>query len=160
MLFRSPLLIGCLIIPVVFWLRRSLAETEAFLCSTPAQRSREVFALIGANWQPVAIGVMMSILTTTTFYLITVYTPTFGSQALHLAPVSSMVVTLFVGLSNFIWLPIGGAISDRIGRRPLLFLVPCVALLTAYPAMTWLVASPSCSKCAPASCQCRIRGQR
>jgi MHS family citrate/tricarballylate:H+ symporter-like MFS transporter len=89
---------------------------------------------------------MMSILTTTTFYLITVYTPTFGSQALHLAPVSSMIVTLFVGLSNFIWLPVGGALSDRIGRRPLLFIIPSLALLTAYPAMSWLVAEPSFAK--------------
>jgi MHS family citrate/tricarballylate:H+ symporter-like MFS transporter len=56
------------------------------------------------------------------------------------------VVTLCVGLSNLIWLPIGGAISDRIGRRPLLFAVPMVALLTAYPAMSWLVVDPSFAK--------------
>jgi MFS transporter, MHS family, citrate/tricarballylate:H+ symporter len=144
--WRVPLLIGCLIIPVVFWLRRSLEETAAFRNSQPARSSREVWQLIAANWRLVGIGVMMSILTTTTFYLITVYTPTFGTQALHLAPVTAMIVTLCVGLSNFIWLPVGGAISDRIGRRPLMFIVPMTALATAYPAMLWLVAEPSFEK--------------
>ena len=144
--WRVPLLIGCLIIPVVFWLRRSLQETEAFLCSRPPTATREVMQLLSENWRVVAVGVMMSILTTTTFYLITVYTPTFGSKELHLAPVESMIVTFCVGLSNFIWLPIGGAISDRIGRRPLLFIIPSLALLTAYPAMSWLVAEPSFAK--------------
>jgi nitrate/nitrite transporter NarK len=102
--------------------------------------------LLTENWRIVTIGMMLSILTTTTFYLITVYTPTFGSQVLKLAPVDNMLVTLCVGLSNFIWLPVGGAISDRIGRRPLLFAVPMAALLTAYPAMLWLVADPSFGK--------------
>jgi MFS family permease len=144
--WRVPLLIGCLIIPVVFWLRRSLKETDAFLCSRPPTATREVMQLLSENWRVVAVGVMMSILTTTTFYLITVYTPTFGSKELHLAPVQSMIVTFCVGLSNFIWLPVGGAISDRIGRRPLLFIIPALALLTAYPAMSWLVVEPSFAK--------------
>ena len=144
--WRIPLLIGCAIIPLVFWLRSSLQETEAFLCSRPVQATSEVLRLLGENWRLVAVGVMMSILTTTTFYMITVYTPTFGTQALHLSSLSSMVVTLCVGLSNFIWLPIGGALSDRIGRRPLLFAIPLVALATAYPLMTWLVADPSFAK--------------
>ena len=144
--WRVPLLIGCLIIPVVFWLRRSLQETEAFLCSRPVETTSEVLRLLSENWRVVGVGIMMSILTTTTFYLITVYTPTFGSQALHLDPLSSMIVTLCVGLSNFIWLPIGGAISDRIGRRPLLFIIPLVALATAYPLMSWLVVAPTFGK--------------
>ena len=144
--WRVPLLIGCAIIPLVFWLRRSLQETEAFLCSRPPDSTREVLRLIGENWRLVGLGVMMSILTTTTFYLITVYTPTFGTQALKLDPVSVMIVTLCVGLSNFFWLPVGGAISDRIGRRPLLFIIPALALLTAYPFMAWLVAAPTFSK--------------
>jgi metabolite-proton symporter len=141
--WRVPLFIGCLIIPVVFWLRRTLPETEAFIHSKPPTETREVLRILGANWQIVAIGVMMSILTTTTFYTITVYTPTFGTRALGLQPVEAMLVTLCAGLSNLIWLPIGGALSDRFGRRPQLFIIPIVALLTAYAAMSWLVEAPS-----------------
>ena len=86
---------------------------------------------------------MLVVFTTTSFYLITAYTPTFGKQALHLSARSAFLVTLCVGLSNFAWLPIAGSLSDRIGRRPLVTIVPILALLTAYPAMSWLVASPS-----------------
>ncbi len=39
-----------------------------------------------------------------------------------------------------------GALSDRIGRRPLLFACTILMLVTAYPAMLWLVAGPSFSK--------------
>jgi len=57
-----------------------------------------------------------------------------------------MMVTLCVGASNFLWLPIMGAVSDRIGRRPMLGSVSVLALLTAYPALAWLVAAPSFSR--------------
>ena len=141
--WRIPLLIGCMIIPLIYLFRRSLAETEDFLNKTHHPTGKEVLAILGRHWQLVLLGMMLSILTTTSFYLITAYTPTFGKQALKLAAQDSMLVTLCVGLSNFIWLPIGGAISDRIGRRPLLLLIPILAILTAYPAMLWLVQSPS-----------------
>jgi MFS transporter, MHS family, citrate/tricarballylate:H+ symporter len=141
--WRVPLILGCLIIPVILWLRRSLTETEAFRQSVPARTVGDVVRLIGQNWRLVGIGMMLSVLTTTTFYLITAYTPTFGRQALHLRPIDLFIVTLCVGISNLWWLPIGGAISDRIGRRPLLLIIPIACLLTAYPAMVWLVSAPT-----------------
>jgi MFS transporter, MHS family, citrate/tricarballylate:H+ symporter len=145
--WRIPLLIGCLIIPIILWLRRSLEETEAFRrMRHHPRKASEVFRIVAANWQVVLVGTMLSVMTTVTFYLITAYTPTFGSQALDLDPQQNLFVALFVGISNFIWLPIGGLISDRIGRRPILFVIPVLALLTAYPAMAWLVANPSFTK--------------
>src|ERR1700704_1390293 len=36
-----------------------------------------------------------------------------------------------------------GSLSDRIGRRPLLLFFAGIAILTAYPAMAWLVDQPS-----------------
>ena len=64
---------------------------------------------------------MLIAMSTSNFYLITVYTPTFGRNVLHLAELDSLVVTLSTGVSNFLWLPVMGALSDRVGRRPLLF---------------------------------------
>jgi len=145
--WRVPLLIGCLIIPIILWLRRSLEETAAFKRMTHhPRRVAEVLRVVAANWKLVVIGMLLVAFTTTTFYLITAYTPTFGKQALHLEPWMTFVVTLCVGVSNFVLLPIAGAVSDRIGRRPLLVLVPVLTVLTAYPAMAWLVASPSLGK--------------
>ena len=145
--WRVPLLIGCLIIPIILWLRRSLEETAVFTklqrALHRARKSADVFRSLAESWRVVTIGVMLVVMTTTTFYLITAYTPTFGKQALHLAASQLFLVTTCVGLSNFVWLPIGGIVSDRSGRRPLLYLIPLLTLATAYPAMTWLVSAPS-----------------
>ena len=144
--WRVPLLVGCGIIPVLFWLTRSLAETGEFLARTRHPSLGDVFRSMGANWQLVTLGTMLVTMTTVSFYLITAYTPTFGSAALHLATRDNLIVTLCVGISNFIWLPIMGAVSDRTGRRPLLIGATLLALSTAYPMLSWLAASPSFSR--------------
>jgi metabolite-proton symporter len=141
--WRVPFLIGCLIIPLLFLLRRSLEETEAFQARKHHPTIPQIISILAANWTIVLAGVMLVAMTTVSFYLITAYTPTFGQSELHLTSVASLLVTLCVGLSNFIWLPVMGSASDRFGRKPLLIIFTVLALVTAYPAMLWLTAQPS-----------------
>jgi len=141
--WRVPFIIGCLIVPLLFWMRRSLAETEAFLARKHHPSISQIFSSLATSWKIVVIGMMLSTMTTVCFYLITAYTPTYGIEVLHLTSRQSLMVTAWVGLSNFIWLPVGGAISDRVGRRPMLILCSAAAIVTSYPAMLWLVSSPS-----------------
>jgi MFS transporter, MHS family, citrate/tricarballylate:H+ symporter len=141
--WRVPLLLGCGIIPFLFRLRRSLQETDEFVARKHRPTTSEIFRSLTANWGIVLIGTMMVTMTTVSFYMITAYTPTFGSSVLHLANIDSLIVTLCVGASNLFWLPLMGALSDRIGRRPLLCFFTILMLVTAYPAMLWLVREPT-----------------
>jgi metabolite-proton symporter len=141
--WRVPLLLGCVIIPFLFTLRRSLQETDEFKARKHRPTTSEILRSLTANWGIVVIGTMMVTMTTVSFYMITAYTPTFGNSVLHLANIDSLIVTLCVGASNLFWLPVMGALSDRIGRRPILLVFTVLMLITAYPAMLWLVREPS-----------------
>ncbi|MYM26520.1 MFS transporter [Duganella sp. FT135W] len=141
--WRIPFFIGCSIIPVVFYIRRSLQETEAYLAQKTHPTFKEMLKTIALNWPVVVTGTLLVVMTTVSFYLITVYTPTFGKSVLKLTTVESLLVTLCVGVSNFFWLPVMGALSDRIGRWPLMALFSGLTAVTAYPLLSWLVASPS-----------------
>src|SRR5580704_12724416 len=141
--WRVPLLVGCAIIPLLFLLRRSLKETPEFLDRKRRPSQREILRTLARSWRLVVLGTLLTIMNAVCFYMITAYTPTFGGAVLHLAARDNMIVTLCVGASNFFWLPIMGAVSDRIGRRPMLAAVSMLALLTAYPALSWLVTAPS-----------------
>jgi MFS family permease len=144
--WRVPLWIGCLIIPLLFLIRRSLAETEEFAARRRHPAISEILSSVALNWRLISVGVLLVTMTTVTFYTITAYTPTFGRTALHLADRDNLLVTLCVGVSNFIWLPIMGSLSDRIGRVPLLVTFTLLTLITAYPALLWLAASPTFQK--------------
>jgi MFS family permease len=141
--WRVPLLLGCVIVPFLFRLRKSLQETDEFVARKRHPGTSEILRSLANNWPIVLIGTLMVTMTTVSFYMITAYTPTFGSSVLHLSSFDSLIVTLCVGASNLFWLPIMGALSDRIGRRPLLFGCTLLMLFTAYPAMLWIVRDPS-----------------
>jgi metabolite-proton symporter len=143
--WRVPFLVGCMIVPAIFVIRRSLEETPEFEARARKHRPTmgEVMKSIGANFGLVIAGMALVVMTTVSFYLITAYTPTFGKNELHLSDLDSLLVTVCVGISNFIWLPVMGAVSDKIGRKPLLLAATILAIVTAYPTLSWLTSNPS-----------------
>jgi MFS family permease len=144
--WRIPLIVGCLIIPFVYLIRRTLQETDEFAARAHHPTPSQIYAGVLANWRIVVTGVAMVVMTSVSFYTITAYTPTFGKDILKLTQSDALLVTLIVGLSNLFWLPVMGSLSDRLGRRPLLIAFAAIAILTAYPAMTWLVSEPTFAK--------------
>lgn len=141
--WRIPLLIGCLIVPVLFFLRRNLKETKSFGATHAPPHFREVVSMLCAEWKIIGTGILTVMMTTTSFYVITAYTPAFGTRVLHLTSRESLTVTLCVGLTNLVLLPCFGALSDRVGRRKLLIAATVIALVSAWPMMNWLVSAPS-----------------
>ena len=137
--WRIPFFIGCAIVPFLFYIRTSLEETKEFLEKKHRPTTAEIFRTLGANFRIVLLGMMLVVMTTVSFYTITVYTPTFGKSVLKLSETDSLIVTFCVALSNLFWLPVMGAVSDRFGRRGILAIFSGLTLLTAYPALAWLV---------------------
>ena len=140
--WRVPLALGCAVVPVLFVLRRHLRESHR-PATPPAMRA--VLAALWAGRASVLAGVALVLMTTVSFYLITAYTPSFG-KLLGLPPLAVLGVTALTGLSNLVWLPAMGALSDRVGRRPILLACTALAVVTAWPAMAWLAAAPSLAR--------------
>ncbi|EJF89312.1 MFS transporter [Bartonella tamiae] len=141
--WRIPFFIGCLIVPILFYIRRSMTESKVFENNKTRPSMREVFQSIFSDYPAIVLGMMMVGMTTGTFYLITAYMPTFGRVELKLSDIDSLVITTCIGLSNFIWLPVMGAVSDRLGRKPILIGATLATIVTAFPLMMWLASNPS-----------------
>ena len=141
--WRLPFIAGCVLIPFLLLMRGRLKETPQFLERAERLTAAQILARVGRNAGVIVLGAMMVTMTTVTFYFCTAYTPTFGVAVLHLSQFSAFLVTACVGLSNFILLPLAGALSDRIGRRPILVAVASLGLVGGYPVLHWLVGSPS-----------------
>jgi MFS family permease len=141
--WRVPFLIGSALIPFLFVIRRLLQETPEFAQRKDRPDMRAVLTTIRENAATVVLGALMAVMTTVFFYMVTAYTPTYGNSILRLSTFSAMLVTLCVGFTNFVCLPLAGALSDRVGRRPVLIVASCLAMIVGYPALRFLAAAPS-----------------
>ncbi|PAF52678.1 MFS transporter [Helicobacter sp. 13S00477-4] len=138
--WRIPFIFGCLVVPFLFFIRRSLEETPEFKARVhqAPKKLREMIGNMVENWQIVVLGSLFVMMTTVSFYFITAYTPTFVSKVLEFSRLDSFIVTAIIGLSNLFWLPVMGALSDKIGRKPILITMTLLNLITAYPVMYFL----------------------
>jgi MFS family permease len=140
--WRIPFLVGCSIIPVLFWIRRSVQESHVFKAQKP-QSVGDIFRSLATNWKIILWSTMLVTLTSIMFYLITAYTPTYGRAVLGLKPIDTFWVTIGVALTTFVMIPVMAAVSDKVGRKPMLVSASLITALVSYPTMSWLVSAPS-----------------
>jgi MFS family permease len=135
--WRVALLLGATIIPVGFLLRRTLDETLP-----PDVRSR------GSSWSAataadarygriVVLGLILLSTATTTNYLLE-YMTTYASSTLGMSAQTAFGATAVIGLSGVVCDPLGGWLSDRFGRKPVMILPWLLLALAVFPAFVLL----------------------
>lgn len=142
--WRLPFLFGLIIGPVGLYIRRCLEETDAFVES---RRTRELRNPLGTvlkqNQRSLAVTFGLVICGTISYYVVLVYMPTFAKTQLGM-PLNDAFTAQVIGLVCLTaTIPICGALSDRIGRRPILVAATIAYFVLLYPLFEWVYASPS-----------------
>lgn len=77
------------------------------------------------------------------FYVVLVYMPTFANKQLGL-PLDAAFAAQVIGVACLtLVVPIFGALSDRIGRKPILIASMAIYLVALYPLFGWVHANPN-----------------
>jgi MFS transporter, MHS family, proline/betaine transporter len=142
--WRVPFLFGLVIGPVGLFIRRHLEETDAFLEAREAATANRGYRVTLSGYIKETL-VCMGIITSATisFYVVLLYMPTFARTQLHL-PLDDAFIAQAIGLACLIVLaPLSGALSDRIGRKPIMIGALISYLALTYPLFHWLFDNPS-----------------
>ena len=134
--WRVAFLVGAVIVPFGLVMRRRLAETlhegvvvEADL-QAPGLKSYGRIAALGL--------VMLGAFTISAYVL--AYMTTYASATLHMPANLAFLATITIGLCGVVFDTLGGWLSDRFGRKPVM-LAPWAFLLIAVFPCFWLLAS-------------------
>lgn len=142
--WRIPFLLGLVIGPVGYFIRKNLAETSAFLAARAAPTADSLAGGAVAAHVKHAL-VSMGIITsgTISFYVILLYMPTFARTQLHL-PLDDAFIAQAISLAFLVVLtPLFGTLSDHIGRKPIMICALALYLALTYPLFRWLNGNPS-----------------
>jgi MFS transporter, MHS family, proline/betaine transporter len=143
--WRIPFAIGLLIGPVGIYIRTKLADTPAFTAQTkPAETP--LGEVLRHHMRGVFAGFGMVVLGTVSVYVLVLFLPTYASRQFGLpasdAYAASALMSLFAGIMCLV----AGALSDIVGRKPLLLISSILLAILVYPLLSFFAASPSVTR--------------
>jgi MHS family proline/betaine transporter-like MFS transporter len=145
--WRIPFLIGFILGPIGHYLRTRVAETPVFTQNVKARNVsaspiREAFA---TQRRGLAVIFGISIIPVCLYWVFLVFLPTFAARQLHIDPSSTFFSTTLAGVIYVVFTPFMGALSDRVGRKPLLYAAAIASIVLSYPLFVYLVSWRSVS---------------
>jgi MFS transporter, MHS family, citrate/tricarballylate:H+ symporter len=123
--WRLALLLGVTVVPVGIYVRRRLPESIHRMTGLASQRRVGGAAL--------ALYVLLAGASTTCIYVVS-YMNTYAQDTLKLSVHLAFGATIVEGLTVMGIAPLGGALSDRLGRKPVILSALVALLLVVVPA--------------------------
>ena len=129
--WRIPFAIGAALAIVVFYLRRRLAETESFQNATGPRSSG--WTLFRDHPREAFLVMALTAGGTLAFYAYTTYMQKFLVNTSGFSRETATRVTAGALFIYMLLQPLAGALSDRIGRKPLMIGFGIMGVLLTYP---------------------------
>lgn len=146
--WRIPFVIGALAAVTVMWIRRGMVESvpqsqmDAARNAKKGEAAPGTFRLLARYWKPFLVVIGLTMGGTVAFYTFTSYMQFLMQGTIKDKPTVSLV-NFFALLIFMLLQPVAGAISDRIGRKPLLLWFGIGGVLFTWPIMSTLTGTDS-----------------
>jgi MHS family alpha-ketoglutarate permease-like MFS transporter len=141
--WRVPFAIGALCAITAFYLRRQIDETESFSAHVKDQPKENLLAVLLRYRREMLIVVGMTFGGTTAFYTYTTYMQQYLVNTVGLAKDAATLISAASLLIFLLVQPIVGALSDRVGRRPLLIAFGVLGTVLTVPLLTAIAGTKS-----------------
>ena len=137
--WRVPFALGLLIVPLGIYLRGRMPETNP--PQGTGQRGHAGTA-VREPWGVMVLGILLVLGGTVSTYL-GLYMTSYAITTLNMPRSHAAAASVAVGLATTVLAPLGGWLSDRIGRRPTMIWSRVAATVLTVPAFELLLAHPS-----------------
>jgi MHS family alpha-ketoglutarate permease-like MFS transporter len=132
--WRIPFVVGGVLGVIALWVRRSLAESEVFVKERERPARKQPFWPDLVRHRRAALQVIgMTVGPTVVYYAWVIAAPAYAITNRHLDSTAALLAGVLSSLVLIAVLPCWGALSDRIGRRPVLLISNLGTAATLFP---------------------------
>ncbi|WP_347109254.1 MFS transporter [Paenarthrobacter sp. S56] len=145
--WRLPFLIAGPLGLIAVYFRSKIEESPQFQATLDAQEAiakdaaskdedvaKGPVGIIKAYWRQIVLAMILAAAANTVGYALTSYMPTYLTDSKGYDPVHGTLLTIPVLVVMAVCIPLTGKLSDRIGRRPVLWIGAGSTILFAVPA--------------------------
>ena len=138
--WRVPFILSALLVVFGLWIRKGIDETPSF---KKIQEKGDVPKLpiadtIRYHWREVLIAIGAKVVETAPFYIFGTFIVSYATQNLDFSETNALNAVTIGTIATTILMPIMGAFSDKVGRKPLYIGGTIFMILYAFPYF-WLL---------------------
>ncbi|MCT9931655.1 MHS family MFS transporter [Planotetraspora sp. A-T 1434] len=117
--WRIPFLLSGVLVLIGLWIRLTVAESPVFQEATrePAPKA-PILGVLRHHWRDVLVAIGARLAENVSYYVITAFVLVYATTAAGLPKGTVLNAVLIGSAAHFVTIPLWGALSDRLGRRP------------------------------------------
>ena len=124
--WRIPFLLSAVLVLIGLWIRLSIEESPVFAANKKALENHQgehapIIEVLRKYPREVLIAMGLRMVENTAYYIFTIVVMTYMVTYLDMPKSAAIAGVLIASVAQFFLTPLVGALSDRIGRRPLYF---------------------------------------
>jgi MFS transporter, MHS family, shikimate and dehydroshikimate transport protein len=133
--WRVPFLLSLVLVAIGLAVRLSVPESTVFEAVKKEGKAARapMLEVLRRHWKPLLLVIGMKSGETAAFFLIATFSIAYGSQFVGLERADILNAVLVAALIEMVLLPVWGAVSDRIGRRPVMLFGALFLVLFSVP---------------------------
>jgi len=138
--WRVPFILSALLVLFGLWIRKGIDETPSFKAVQEKGEIPKVplFHTLKYHWREVLIAIGAKVVETAPFYIFSTFVVSYATTNLGFTRTATLGAVMVGTIVTTILIPIMGALSDRVGRKPLYVYGTIAMALYAFPYF-WLV---------------------
>ncbi|MDR5815956.1 MFS transporter [Caballeronia sp. LZ033] len=142
--WRTVFLMGTIIAPVGIYIRLRINET--LHVGETLRQKQTLSGILRSHVKELTLGTLLTFGGTSANFIILFSLPIIAMKSLGMSQADAVLAGVVTGIAGFVVSPLGGHVSDIVGRKPVIWISRVLVIVVVVPLFVWLKHDPTLAR--------------